>query len=499
MTEGQLPVSAESSPAGENGAIAAGEPPFTPVSAKLPESTDIALAKPTNTRYMVLAWACSLSMLTYIDRVCIKQVGGDMQRELGLSVQDFGWLFSAFGLAYAMFEVPSGWLGDRFGPRVVLCRIVLWWSFFTALTGLVWTFSISLGYFTVHDFMANRIEIVPIAFTSLGLLILIRFLFGAGEAGAYPNTARALRNWFPYSRRGLAQGLLWTFGRWGGAVAPLLITIFALPFGWRGAFIAFGVVGVLWVILFAYFFRNSPAEHPGVNDAERAYIQEKGDDQERLPLSWSTMLRSPTLWCLSGMYFFSNAGWCFFITWDVKYYEKVLKLEGTPLLLASGAPLFFGGVACLSGGFVTDRQVRVWGRRWGRTLQGAVAYALGGAFFVLALLTDEPSMAVACLCIASFFKDFAMAVSWSTCIDVGHRYSGTVSGFMNMVGNLGTFVAPPIIAYFAEDRGDWRLALVFSASVFFMASVCWLFINPRHVIVYGDSDHEKLKAQGVLG
>ena len=503
MTEGQLPLSRESAPADvANGDLAPGEPPplapIAPIPADDAPLPPVALGPMTNVRYTVLAWACSLSMLTYIDRVCIKQVGGEMQADLGLSKQDFGWLFSAFGLAYAMFEVPSGWLGDRFGQRQVLCRIGLWWSFFTALTGCVWKFSYDLGFVPMPGFLADWLNPIPLAFNSLVLLVIIRFLFGAGEAGAYPNTARALRSWFPYSRRGLAQGLLWTFGRWGGAVAPLLITVFAMPFGWRGAFIAFGILGAIWVIAFAYFFRNSPAEHAGVNAAERAFIQEKGDDKARLPLSWGTMLRSPTLWCLSGMYFFSNAGWCFFITWDVEYYKNILGLGGNGLLFASGAPLFFGGVACLSGGFVTDRQVRIWGPRWGRTLQGAAAYFLGGVFFLLALVSDVPFISVSCLCIASFFKDFAMAVSWSTCIDVGHRYSGTVAGFMNMVGNLGTFVAPPIIAYLAEERGEWGLALVFSASVFFMASVCWLFINPRKVIVYGDADRARLQAEGVL-
>jgi len=477
-------------------AIAEGEPP-------LPARTpSIALGRPTNVRYMVLAWACSLSMLTYIDRVCIKQVGGDMRTDLGLEPQEFAWVFAAFGLAYAAFEVPSGWLGDRFGPRQVLTRIVLWWSLFTALTGCVWKFSYDLGVVPMPGFLAEWIDPIPLSIGSLFVLVIIRFLFGAGEAGAYPNTARALRNWFPYERRGLAQGLLWTFGRWGGAIAPLLITLFALPFGWRGAFFAFGVLGALWVIAFNYFFHNTPSEHPGVNDAERTYIQEKGDDKERLPISWGSMLLSPTLWCLSGMYLFSNAGWCFFITWDVEYY-KTLNLTENSLVVASGAPLFFGGVACLVGGFVTDQQVKVWGRRWGRTAQGFAAYFLGGVFFVLALvagtmLPETPFVAVACLCVASFFKDFAMAVSWSTCIDIGHRYSGTVSGFMNMVGNLGTFFAPPIIAYLAKDRGEWGLALVFSATMFFLACVCWLFIDPRRVIVYAPADHARLRAQGVL-
>jgi MFS family permease len=465
-------------------------------------------ARPTNARYVVLGWACSLSMLTYVDRVCIKLVSGEMQADLGIDEHDFGWVFAAFGLAYAIFEVPSGWLGDRFGPRQVLCRIVLWWSFFTALTGCILRFSHDLG-IALPLFYPLTLwrESIPLVFDSLVLLVAVRFLFGAGEAGSYPNTARALRNWFPYTRRGLAQGLLWTFGRFGGAAAPTLVALFLMqPFGWRGAFVLFGVVGCAWVLLFARYFHNAPGDHPGVNDAERAYIQEKGDARPRQPLDWRTMFSSPTLWFLCGMYLFSNAGWCFFITWDKKYYESVLSLGVTDvglgvteMMLANSAPLFFGGIACLMGGLVTDRQVRVWGRRWGRTLQGFVSYLMGGSFFLLALLfAEKPALSVACLCAASFCKDFAMAVSWSTCIDIGHRYSGTVAGFMNGIGNLGTFFAPPIVAYLARRHGDWRLALVFSAAMFFLACACWLFINPRKVIVYSDADRKVLIAAGDL-
>jgi MFS family permease len=451
-------------------------------------------ARPTVVRYKVLAWACSLSMLTYIDRVCIKQVEPDISRELGLTKNEFMWVFAAFGLAYALFEVPSGWLGDRFGPRRMLCRIVLWWSVFTALTGLVYPFTLDLGY----ALSWTGIELALVVNGSLLLLILIRFLFGMGEAGAYPIMARALRNWFPYSRRGRAQGLLWTFGRWGGAMAPGLITVLAMPFGWRGAFLSFGAIGVLWVIAFAIFFRNSPADHPGVNRAEQAVIAEGTPDTGRPPpLSWRTMALSPSLWLLCLMYLCSNAGWCFFITWDLKYYDKVLGLTGTAMRLASGAPLFCGGIACIVGGLLTDRQVRIWGRRWGRTLQGFVAYGLGSGFFLLALATNEPLVAVPSLCAASFLKDFAMAVNWATCIDIGHRYAGTVAGWMNGLGNLGTFFGPLIVATLAEDD-HWELALAFSACTFAVASVCWLFINPRRTVVYAPADRQRLLEQGVL-
>ena len=171
--------------------------------------TGVALeARPTSVRYQVLGWACALSMLTYIDRVCIKQVEPEMTQAFGLTKQQFAWVFAAFGLAYALLEVPSGWLGDRYGPRRVLCRIVLWWSVFTALTGLVWRFAIDSGYEVALPFGWFG-GALPLVFDSFVLLLLIRFLFGAGEAGAYPNIARALRNWFPVTTGVLASRYHW--------------------------------------------------------------------------------------------------------------------------------------------------------------------------------------------------------------------------------------------------------------------------------------------------
>jgi ACS family glucarate transporter-like MFS transporter len=432
-------------------------------------------SSPTTVRYRVLAWACSLSLLTYIDRVCIKQVEGDISRDLGLSTEQFSWVFAAFAVSYAIFEVPTGWLGDRLGPRRVLTRIVLWWSAFTALTGMVWRFR----------WETDGLSGYVLFFDSWLLLVLIRFLFGIGEAGAYPNLARGLRSWFPFHQRGRTQGLVWMFARWGGAVAPPLIAFFAHQFGWRGAFYAFGAIGALWAAFFWMSFRDRPEEHPDVNDAEKRLIRTDPNAvaDEKRPLSWSTMLSSRTLWLLSIMYFCSNAGWYFFITWDRRYYESVLHLSGNDLVIASSAPLFAGGFACILGGLLTDRLVGVLGRRWGRTLQGAVAYLLGGQFFLLAMVVRDPILSVVLLCIASFVKDFAMGVSWATCLDIGHRYSGTVSGFMNMVGNLGGAVSSVMVARLAK-QGDWNSALAFSGTMFLIAGVCWLFIEPRRVVVY---------------
>lgn len=447
---------------------------------------------PSRVRYTILAWFCALSSITYIDRVCIKQVQGDMQRDLGLTGSQFSWAFAAFALAYALFEIPTGWLGDRLGPKKVLTRIVLCWLLFTALTGLI----------------------IGTGITALVMLLAVRFLFGAGEAGAYPNIARGTRNWFPFTERGRAQGLVWTFGRWGGAIAPVLIFALTAPFnalgwqGWRFGFVLLAIFGLVWVWGFAVWFRDQPRDHPAVNEAELVHIEMGGGGGSKpAPLSWRTMLRSRTLWILSVMYFCSNAGWSVFITYDTKYLETNLHLSGWALGVLSGMPLLMGGIGCLCGGFLTDRQVRHWGRRWGRTAQGFVAYGLGMVFFVLAIVftADSPALAFACLCLASFVKDFAMGASWATTIDIGHRYSGTVAGFMNMIGNLGTVFAAPmghwIAMTYSVDGGkteNWTAAIAFYAAMFGIACICWLFIDPRRVIVYSPQDQERLKAEGLL-
>ncbi|MCI0377561.1 MAG: MFS transporter [Gemmataceae bacterium] len=448
--------------------------------------------EPTRVRYRVLAWFCSLSMITYIDRVCIMQVQEDMQRDLGISRAEFSWVFSAFALAYAAFEVPTGWLGDILGPRRVLTRIVLCWLLFTSLTGFV---------------------------TGLVSLLLVRFLFGVGEAGAYPNMARAAKSWFPFRERGRAQGLIWTFGRWGGALAPALIIALAYPFahytwfgydipGWRGAFALLGVLGLLWVIGFSLWFRDAPRDHPATNEAERQYIEEGvGSTDKPAPISWKSILSSRTLWCLSFMYFCSNAGWSFFITYVTPFLSQDLRLSGVVLLVAAGMPLFLGGVGCFVGGLFTDRMVHVLGRRWGRTFQGIVAYALGGLCFLLSFLLAKDNIVAAfvCICFASMVKDCAMGASWATTIDIGHRYSGTVAGMMNTIGNLGTVVTAPVVAwivYLAAGPEDadakYAISLVFYGIMFLIAAVCWFFIDPRKVIVYAPADEKRLRADGVL-
>jgi ACS family glucarate transporter-like MFS transporter len=426
-------------------------------------------------RWQVLAWLCSFSAITYIGRICIIQVQPDIQGSLRIGPEQLAIALSAFSLAYALFEVPSGWLGDKFGPRKILARIAVFWFAFTALTGAAW---------------------------NLSSLVAARFLFGLGEAGAFPNIGRASREWFPFRERGFAQGIVWLFARWGGAIAPLLMMLLVYPAGWRGGFILISLLGLIWAWAFFRNFRDTPAQDPRVNESERAFIAAGVKDSGKpFPLSWSTMLRSPTLWFLSVMYFCSNAGWSFFASWITPYLHKDLQLSGIKLVLASGGPLFFGGIACLVGGSLTDRQVRLWGRRWGRTLQGVIGYGLGGVFMLIAVFATpgHVGLAYAAVCISSFVKDLGVPASWATTIDVGHRYSGTVGGFMNTLGNLGQVVTVPIVAHLAVWAGtagqpSWKVTLYYYAAMFFISSVCWLFVNPKRVIVYSKEDQERMFA-----
>ena len=439
-----------------------------------------AIAKPTRERWKVLAWLCCLSAFTYVGRIGISsQIRENIEADLHLVPALTAYAISAFALSYALFELPSGWLGDRFGPRRVLTSVVLCWMVFTALTGAAW---------------------------SLASLVVIRFMVGVGEAGAFPNIARATREWFPYRERGIAQGSVWMMARFGGAFAfPFLLTLTHI-FGWRWTFVVVGVIGILWVAFFWARFRDTPAQDPKANDAERALIAERKQETKKpAPLSWSNMLLSPAIWFLLLMYFCSNAGFSFFASWITPYIEGDLHLKGMQLALASGSPLFFGGIACFLGGFLTDRMVRFWGRRWGRTLVGVIGYGLAGTLMLVAfrITTHHAAMALASICFSSFAKDLGLAATWAITIDVGHRYSGTVSGLMNSFGNMSQVVSVPVVAHlaiWAGTRGhpNWQISLYYYAAMFFISAVCFIFIDPRKTVVYCKRDRERLEAEGLL-
>lgn len=394
-----------------------------------------ALQKATRVRYGVLGFAAVLSMITYLDRVCFGTVAPLIQDEFGLTETQKGMLFSAFALAYAAFEVPSGWLGDVFGSRRTLIRIVLWWSVFTALTGTV----------------------APIAgwpWFAFTAMLTVRFLFGVGEAGAYPNIARTFYNWFPFKERGRAQGVVWMAGRFGGGITGFVVM--ALFYKtvvngvevthWRHVFWIFGLLGVIWCIAWWWWFRDRPEEHASVNAAELAVIHSDGDQHAgagHAGVPWGLLLRSGNLWILCGQYFCAAYGWYFNITYLPGYLRDKYGVTAdhwgfwtTSLMV--GAPLLLGAMACLVGGILTDRFIqRTGNRKWGRRLFGVVGHGSCAACYLLSVYARNPWLFVLGIALAAFCNDLTMGSAWASCLDIGKRYSGIVSGCMNTIGNLG--------------------------------------------------------------
>ena len=283
--------------------------------------------RPTHARYWVIFYAVTLAILSYINRVAISQAAPDIVRDLKFTDVQMGRIFGAFALSYALFEVPTGWLGDWIGPRKVLLRIVLWWSAFTAITGAMWNFS---------------------------SMWIARFLFGAGEAGGFPNLTKAFTTWLPKVEHVRAQGIMWTFARWGGALTPVLV-VWVLRFvNWHWAFVMFGGLGVIWAFFFARWYRDNPADHPSVNAAELALL--KGSERlaaGHAKVPWGKLLRSRSIWLLWLQYFCSSFPWYFNITWLPTYLQQHWKLAPAEAARFAILPLFFGGMGALFCGSIS--------------------------------------------------------------------------------------------------------------------------------------------------
>jgi MFS family permease len=410
------------------------------------------LQRPTRVRFGVLGFACALSMITYLDRVSFGSVADYIKGEFGLSNTQKGWLFSAFALAYAAFEVPSGALGDLFGPRRTLIRIVLWWSVFTALTGMI-------------------VPTPTIPLLGFSLLLGVRFLFGVGEAGAYPNIARSFHNWFPFGERGSAQGAVWMAGRFGGGITHFIVLglVFTTMTAagttvthWRHIFWILGGLGLVWSLLFFLWFRDRPDQNPRVNQAELALIHagEVPHVEGHKNVPWGRFLRSRNLWALCLMYFCASYGWYFNITWLPGFLkdqhgvnEETYGFWVTSFM--TGAPLLFGSLACLVGGLLTDGFIRRTGnRKWGRRLFGLVGHSVCAACYLVSVLVHSAWPFVLAIAFAAFWNDLTMGSAWAICLDIGKKYSGIVSGCMNTVGNLGGFAA----GFLTGRILDWYLA-----------------------------------------
>jgi len=459
------------------------------------------VSRPTRYRILVLAVLCSLAFLTYLDRICIMRAQGNIVRDLrfeeltpadeqslreqGLeragearaklgkdrATRRMSWVFSAFVFGYLLFEVPAGWLGDRCGARSVIVRIVLWWSIFTALTGgVTWI----TGFFSKTPGPEQWVMV----------LVVVRFLFGAGEAGAYPNIARALGRWFPFRERATAQSFIWFSSRLGGALAPMIIGgLMSLGGGWEQAFWILGLCGIVWAVFFFVWFRDKPEDKPQVNEGERELIRASAtgagsiyDDAPAEPMRWAALV-SPNVLALCVVSFSVSFCFYFYITFLPKYLKDQFNVDYQQSQLVSGLPLALGAIACLVGGFLSDYAICKSGnKRWGRSVVPIIAWALAAAC-AFAVPRFNSALAVMILLVVGFiFQDLGVPSMWSVPADIGGRFAGTLGGWMNMAGGVGGMLSPLVAAQMSIAHG-WNSTFFVFGAVYLLGALAWVRVD----------------------
>ena len=407
-------------------------------------------------RYRTLIFLFGLSIITFLDRVCMNVVSKYVKADLKLDNAQLGWILGAFSLAYALFEIPTGVLGDRIGPRRVLTRVVLWWSAFTALTGTAFNFF---------------------------YLLVVRFLFGMGEAGAYPNASIAISRWFPAAEVGRAQSVIWAAGRLGGALTPLLVIPLVHLVGWRWAFGVLGVVGATWALAWYAWFRDDPAQKAGISAQEVAEIEgnrhiKQGDHQ----VPWQTIVRNPDIWALMLMcHLFFYAAY-FFTNWSSTYFQEGRGMTEDQSKNFISLSYFLGAIGCLIGGWLSDVLTKKYGLKIGRRAVGMGGLGLSSAFFLAAGLTTDNQTAGFLLAFCVLTKDLALPVAFAVCVDIGRRNAGTVTGAMNFAGQMGGFFITIIFGQVVERTHNFNYPLFLISGCLFAAALLWLKIDPTKAV-----------------
>ena len=397
-------------------------------------------------RFLILLGV--VAVITYLDRVCIAVAGPRMQHDLSLSPSDWGWVVGIFAFAYAVFEIPTGSLADRYGSRSVLTRIVLWWSVFTSLTGLASNFWVLLG---------------------------IRFLFGAGEAGALPNFSRSIANWFPVARRARALGIVIMMTQLGGALSPLLVIPIQQRYGWRVSFYLFGVLGALWAMAWFRWYRDNPADLDGISREELAELAPPAPSEHR-SLSWSLALHSANFW------FYMLQGFCyyyaayFFLSWLQTYLVKSRDFAEKQLLL-SALPFIFAAAGKFLGGFSSDSFVRKLGLRKGRSLAGALGATIGAVGMAVAILVRNPYVSLGFLSLAYGGIGFIQPTAFAVSIDIAPRHTGSVAGAMNTACQAGGFISSIAFGYLVKLTGSYTIPMTTMVIAFAISALAWLQID----------------------
>ncbi|HEY3837789.1 MAG TPA: MFS transporter [Bryobacteraceae bacterium] len=380
-------------------------------------------------RYGVLFLLVLLAIITFLDRISISVAAPRIQQDLGISPARWGWILGAFVLAYGLFEIPTGALGDRSGQRGVLMRVVLWWSVFTGLTGLAQSYPV---------------------------LLITRFLFGAGEAGAYPNIAGALARWFPPTERARTQGFIWSASRLGGALAPLIVVPLQGSIGWRASFGVLGAMGAVWAILWRAWFHDSPAEQPGITQQELEEIGPGTRVMGHVSIPWGLLLSKAQLWLIFAMYFLQAFGSWFYFGWFPVYLMKGSGFSEKEMGLFTALPFLMGAAGNLVGGFLSDAMVRRIGLKSGRRIMGCLGL-LGEAVLLVSMTMTRDHTAVVVLSSAGFgVADLMLPTAWAVCLDIGGTRAGVVSAVMNTAGQLGGFVCSVLFGYMVEATHNYQ-------------------------------------------
>jgi MFS family permease len=396
-----------------------------------------------------------LAAVTYLDRVCISVLAPNISHDLGLGKLQMSFVFSAFAIAYAGFEIVTAWWGERIGARRILTRIVAWWSCFTIATGLSWNYS---------------------------SLLAIRFLFGAGEAGAWPNAALAFSRWIPTRERGRAQGFFFAAAHLSGGITPLLVAAL-LPFmSWRAIFATCGAVGFLWCAAWYRWFRDEPREHPGVNAAEAELIEA----ERRLTVHkhsgggvWRALASSPNVWCLCLAYFSNSYGSYFVMTWLPTYLSEQRHFQKESLSLFSGLPLLLSVFGDLMGGAVTDLMTRRFGLRIGRSAVSVAGYTVAGAAMFASVYSATPVLAACLIAVAVAASMFTLSATWAACMDIGGEHTAVLSASMNTTGQLGSIVSPVVTGWVVSQFANWQAPLIIMGVLYLVSALLWMLVDAR--------------------
>ena len=397
-------------------------------------------------------------MITYLDRACIATLAPGIVRDLSLSTIQMGYVFTVFQLAYALFEIPTAWWADRRGTRSVLTRIVLWWSALTAATGA------ALNY---------------------PMMLAIRFLFGMGEAGAWPCVARTFARWIPMRERGRVQGVFFAGAHLVGGLTPALVLWMLTFMSWRAIFVTFGTAGLVWVAIWHTWFRNDPSEHAAVSAAElQTIVAERPPDSGHSAgwEYWGRLIRSRNMLAMCVMYVPNCMIFYFCITWLPTYLKQRHGFDATSLGIFAGLPLIVSMPGDLLGGFVTDRLAARYGLRIGRCGLGAVAYVIAGIALLAAAASSTPILAATLIAVATGMTMFTLGAAWGTVIELGRNHVGVVGATMNSVGNLAAMLNPLIVAYSVAWFNNWNLPLYLMGGLFLLGALCWMAVDPERPV-----------------